>query len=57
MPFLSESWFVVVVVLLLTAATLALVVVAGRLNLSKGAIRMVFDNSLKPLLGELYLLF
>ena len=30
MPFLSESWLVVMVVLLLTAATLALVVVAGR---------------------------
>ena len=30
MPFLSESWMVVIVVLLLTAATLALVVVAGR---------------------------
>ena len=30
MPFLSESWLVVIIVLLLTAATLALVVVAGR---------------------------
>ena len=29
-PFLSESWLVVMVVLLLTAATLALVVMAGR---------------------------
>ena len=36
MPFLSESWLVVLVVLLITAATLALVVVAGRcfLNIS-----------------------